>query len=67
MKRIKFSGDFEIKTDSPIPARTPDLELINTKKKKEKKRKKRKENVSTGGLCGSSRSQGEAEGKGKDG
>ena len=49
----KILWDFAIKTDHPIPARRPDLVLIN----------KKKENVSTGGLCGSSRSQGEAKGK----
>ena len=47
----KIIWDFEIKTDHPILARRPDLVLINTKK-----RKKEKENVSTGGLCSSSRS-----------
>ena len=33
----KIIWDFEIKTDHPIPARRPDLVLINKKKKKEKR------------------------------
>ena len=49
----KILWDFERKTDHP--AWRPDLVLIN--------KKKREENVSTGGICGPSRSQGEAEGK----
>ena len=49
----KILWDFEIKTDHLIPARRSKLVLIN----------KKKENLSTGGFCSSSRSQGEAKGK----
>ena len=49
----KILWDFEIKTDHLIPARRPDLVLINKKRK----------NVSTGGFCSSSRQQDEAKGK----
>ena len=42
-----FLWDFEIQTDHLIPARRPDLVIINKKKKKKKKRRKEKKKERT--------------------
>ena len=46
MRRTNFLWDFEIQTDHLIPARRPDLEIVNKKKEK-----KKKENLPNSGLC----------------
>ena len=56
----KFLWDFNIQTDHLIPARRPDLILINKKKKK-------KENLKNCWLCCPGGPQNKSEGKWKEG
>ena len=58
----KFLCDFKIQTDHQIPARRPDLEIINKKKKKKKKERKKK-NLLNSGFCRSSGAESENERK----
>ena len=45
--RHKIPGHFEIQTDHRIPARRPDLVIVNKKKKTTKKPKKKKKKTKT--------------------
>ena len=70
----KILWDFEVETDPRIPARRPDLVMINQKKKKKKKKKEerkrtrkngKKENLSNCGFCYSDGPQSENQRKKK--
>ena len=55
----KLLWDFNMQTDHQIPARRPDLIIIN---KKKKKKKKKKENLQNCRLCCPGGSQNKSEG-----
>ena len=59
----KVLCDFKIQTDQLIPARRPDLRIINKKKRKKEKRKK---NVLNSRLCRPSGQQSKIERKRKE-